>query len=241
MRDPYLYQDVDVLENKLGIKDENELNDIERDITASQLMQIDSVKGNFDYEHYKSIHKFVFGDIFDWAGKERSVEIHKGEDVLGGMSVRYTYPTEIAKNAKKHFATLNKTNWADMPIETRAEQYAKTISALWQTHPFREGNTRTTITFACQFADAHGFPMDRQIFAEHAKYTRNALVMASIGEYSEYEHLTKIFKDSMTRGVEKQKTITAGIDNKNSTRYNTVIDMTVPENDNGVNDNSYEI
>lgn len=240
MRDPYLYKDVDVLENKLGIKDENELNDIERNITASKLMRIDTVKGDFDYDHYKNIHKFIFGDIFEWAGKERSVEVHKSEAVLNGMSVRYTYPTDITKTTKKHLNTLNKTDWANMSVDDRAEQYAKTIAALWQTHPFREGNTRTTITFACQFADAHGFPMDRHIFAERSKYTRDALVMASIGEYSEIGYLSKIFKDSMIRGAEKQKSMAASINNKNNTRYDTAINMAVPETEN-ITDNSYEI
>lgn len=204
MRDPYLYKDVDVLKNKFDIKDEETLNKLERDITISNLADIDTVTGNFDYEHYKNIHKFIFGDIYDWAGTEREIEMHKGEQVLGGMSVQYTYPTEIKKTAEKCLKDMNSRDWLSMPLDKRAEQFAVDVSALWKTHPFREGNTRTTITFACQFADAHGFPMDRQIFADNSKYTRNALVLASIQPYSEYEHLTKIFKDSMERGAEKQ-------------------------------------
>ena len=39
-----------------------------------------------------------------------------------------------------------------------------------------EGNTRTTIRFCCQFADEHGFPIDRQLFVENGHFVRTALV-----------------------------------------------------------------
>lgn len=197
MCDPYLYKDVDVLKNKYNIRDGAKLDELIRNVTAIRMMAIDTVRGDFNYNHYMSIHKFVFGDIFEWAGGEREIEIHKCENVLGGMSVQYTYPSEIGKEAKKCIAKLNKTDWTKLSADQISERFAKDIAALWQTHPFREGNTRTTIAYACLFADAHGFDMDRQVFAENPKYVRDALVLASIGEYSEYEYLTRIFKKSM--------------------------------------------
>ena len=197
MRDPYLYDDVDVLKNKLNIKDEKELDEIERDITVVRLADIEKVSGNFDFEHLKKIHKHIFGDIYDWAGKEREIDMRKSEEILGGPSVTYAYPTEIKELADAAFEKLNNTKWTELPVDDRAEQYAKNIAEIWQVHPFREGNTRTTIAFACEYANAHGFPMNKQLFAENPRFTRNALVMASIGKYSEFQHLTQIFKDSM--------------------------------------------
>lgn len=205
MRDPYLYDNIDVLKNKLDIKDANELDAIERDITAAKLMDVDDIKGDFDFQRCKNIHEHIFGDIYDWAGKERTIPVQKSERVLNGLSVEYTQPGKIEKEAEKCISKMNSTDWKSLSLDQRANQYAKDVAALWQIHPFREGNTRTTMTFACQFADAHGFPMDRQLLSEHAGYTRNALVMASIGEYSETEHLAKIFKDSMERGAEQQR------------------------------------
>lgn len=199
MHDPYLYEDVDVLRNKLNIKNQKELDEIERDVTVMKLIDVKNVKGNFDFEHLRKIHEHVFGDIYDWAGKEREIDMRKSEEILGGPSVTYAYPTEIKKLANVAFKKLNNTKWTEIPIDERAEQYAKNIAEIWQIHPFREGNTRTTIAFACEFANAHGFPMDKQLFAENPGFTRNALVMASIGQYSEYQHLTRIFKDSMER------------------------------------------
>jgi hypothetical protein len=56
----------------------------------------------------------------------------------------------------------------------------------------------------CQFAEEHEMAIDRTLFAEHASYTRNALVMAS-AIYPDYagfqntDYLDKIVGDSLKR------------------------------------------
>lgn len=64
-------------------------------------------------------------------------------------------------------------------------EFTRNIADLWQVHPFREGNTRTTMTFATHFADRNGYPLDKQLFGENAGYVRNELVKASDGKYAE--------------------------------------------------------
>jgi cell filamentation protein len=95
---------------------------------------------------------------------------------------------------------LNKTDWTSLGVHETAEIFTKLIAALWQSHPFREGNTRTVITFATQFAEAHGFRMDKTLLKDSAAYVRDALVKASDGQYSEYEYLIRIFEDAIRRG-----------------------------------------
>lgn len=203
MKDPYLYDNCNVLRNKLNIKDSAELDAAERDLTSIALTTVGDIKGNFDYDHYKRIHEHIFGNVYDWAGKERSIPIAKAEKVLDGMSVEYTVPRDIKKEATACINKLNATDWKTLDINERADRYAENIAALWKTHPFREGNTRTAITFACEYANAHGFSMNKQIFAKNSAYTRNALVMASLGEYADTSYLSRIFKDSMTLSEEK--------------------------------------
>lgn len=41
------------------------------------------------------------------------------------------------------------------------------------------------------------FKIDSEFIGKHAKYFRNALVLSCIGEYSEYNHLEEILKDSI--------------------------------------------
>jgi len=53
------------------------------------------------------------------------------------------------------------------------------LTAIWKIHPFREGNTRTTICFFCDFAESKGFPLNRELFKDNSLYFRRALVAAS--------------------------------------------------------------
>ena len=74
--------------------------------------------------------------------------------------------------------------------------------SLWKVHPFREGNTRTTITFFCQYADAIGLKINRELFEKNSRYVRMALVaynayFADGSNFSKREYLEKIVYDAM--------------------------------------------
>lgn len=239
MRDPYILENSDVLSNRLSIRDKETLDAFERDITAGKIAQISRVKGSFDYEHYARMHEFIFGDIYEWAGKERTIPIEKSERVLDGMSVTYSQPKNIRKDAEKVLTSLNKVDWSALPNNKKAEKFATNIAALWQTHPFREGNTRTAITFACEFADAHGFSMDRKVLTENPAHVRDSLVMASLGEYAEPEYLTKIFNKAIENGTKdcSKNIATEYCKAPDSSRYDAVIaDTSIPQSCNSKDD-----
>jgi cell filamentation protein len=202
MRDPYLYDDVPVLKNLLGIKDAKILEQAEADITSVRLLVVDGAVQlmTFDLPHLLVIHKHIFGDIYEWAGKIRIIPIAKGERVLGGDTVRYSHSDNIESDCISVLKKLNKINWLSFGLRETSEVFVKHIAALWQVHPFREGNTRTVITFATQFAETHGFRMDKTLLKDSAAYVRDALVKASDGQYSEYDYLIKIFEDAIRRG-----------------------------------------
>jgi cell filamentation protein len=202
MRDSYLFEDVDVMRNLLGIREASDLERAEADITYSAIADVDGAVAAlpFDLTRLLAIHKHIFGDIFDWAGMPRSVQITKGERVLGGDTVRYSYPNNIERDAKTVLHELEATDWSSLDVHEIAMAFAKHIATLWQVHIFREGNTRTTITFATQFAEVHGFRMDKTLLKDSASYVRDALVKASDGQYSEYDYLVKIFEDAILRG-----------------------------------------
>lgn len=78
------------------------------------------------------------------------------------------------------------------------------MAELWKVHPFREGNTRTIITFCCHYAEKEGFPIDTDLLKDNSDYVRNALVAASavfhdLGDKSNPEYLVRIIKDAMER------------------------------------------
>ncbi|MBR6399916.1 MAG: Fic family protein [Firmicutes bacterium] len=202
MKDIYMYDDAEVLKNKLGIKNEDELNKAEGDITCIRLLDIDiKISGSlFDYARLKAIHKYIFGDIYDWAGKERAVPVVKGERVLGGDTVRYSLPGCIEKDAENAIAELNAVKWDELSIDETASIFSVQLAALWQVHPFREGNTRAIVTFATQFAEHHGFKMNKALLRDNAEYVRDSLVKASDGPYSDYQYLRRIIRDSIEKG-----------------------------------------
>ena len=100
----------------------------------------------------------------------------------------------------KVIAKLNEIDWTSLSIDETAELFSKLIAELWQVHPFREGNTRSVVIFATQFASAHSFTMDKILLKESAAYVRDAFVKACDGQYSEYQYLIKVFKNAIIRG-----------------------------------------
>ena len=69
-------------------------------------------------------------------------------------------------------------------------------AAIWQTHPFREGNTRSVVAFSVLLASKLGVKLDYELFASHAAYVRNALVWCTQGIYSIYDYLERIYFDA---------------------------------------------
>ena len=69
-------------------------------------------------------------------------------------------------------------------------------AAIWQTHPFREGNTRSVVAFSVLLSAKLGVKLDYELFASHAAYVRNALVWCTQGIYSFYDYLERIYFDA---------------------------------------------
>lgn len=150
------YEGTTCLINKLNIRDENQLNVIEADITLAKisLLQQNPINGNFDFEHYKAIHKFIFEDLYDWAGIPRTVNIFK-------KGTSFVKAENIEEIAKACFERLKKLNYfrgtnLDAFINNITDFYCVTNNL----HPFREGNGRTQRVFLSQLALYAGYEID---------------------------------------------------------------------------------
>jgi len=210
MRDPYLYDDVDILKNRGNIKDHDLLSRAEADITNLSMLAVYNQSYKvFDTRTLQEIHSDIFGQIYDWAGEFRTIQIAKYEDVLGGDTVRYTFPKQIKKELDvimKEVKKLNRTGSNDKEVVFRLERIMATI---WRIHPFREGNTRTCIVFAVLLAKHIGFEVNHELFKTHSAYLRNALVWASQGIYSKHEYLERIFTDAILGDSLNEEDVTA--------------------------------
>ena len=128
---------------------------------------------------YKNIHKYLFKDIYDFAGQYREVNITKNEPILNGDTVNYL-PYHLLEDAIKHdFNKEKEFDYSTLTMYEKIEHIAKFTSNIWQAHPFREGNTRTTAVLMEKYLRSMGFNINNDLFKENSVYFRNALVRSN--------------------------------------------------------------
>ena len=134
---PYCYPGSSVLKNRLGLRDQAELDAFEALITA-QRGEEPLPRGGFRLRHYRAIHHHLFQDVFEWAGKCRTVRIAKG----GSM---FCYPECIEGEMREavHKSCAPDDFLRNLPAREFARLSADFLAELNAIHPFREGNGRT--------------------------------------------------------------------------------------------------
>ena len=150
------YKGTTCLINKLDIQDEKQLDIVESQITVAKIsmLQQNPIDGNFDFEHYKAIHKFIFEDLYDWAGIPRVVDISK----KGTLFVAAKNINEIATAC---FELLKNHNYfKDLDTDNFVEKITDFYCVTNNLHPFREGNGRTQRVFLSQLALNAGYEMN---------------------------------------------------------------------------------
>lgn len=213
MKDPYTYDGTNVLINKAGIRNQEKLDEYET--TMVQLAFINLMKTDFVintvFDIY-TIHKLLFQEVYEWAGKKRTINIYKNEPVLDGLSVSYTDHDYINEDLKRVDKELLSIKWESLNSEEKIKNIVRITADIWRAHAFREGNTRTVSVFLYYLTKKIGMKLNTSFIEHNAKFFRNALVMASIDEYSEYQYLEGFLVDAIatrtnTYDIEKYKLI----------------------------------
>lgn len=214
MQDPYLYPGTKVLKNLKGIKEEDELKKMEADYAILRLAELVSYKDDWEmsYGGLCGLHHYIFKDIYEWAGVQRKINIEKEEIVLGGLSVEYSDVFDIEKDAVRIIKRADDTDWNRISNEQQVQRFAELMADLWKVHPYREGNTRTIVTFCCMYIESKNVYIDSNLFKDNANYTRDALVAANaifhdIGDKRKPEYLLKIVEDALNRGRKMRDTV----------------------------------
>lgn len=191
LNDPYVY-DNGTLINKLNIKDEKILKKAERKYTKIRERET-LPKGNFDYAHLKAIHYHLFQDVYDWAGKERTVNIAKND--LFCLNYRIESETNKTLDKLEQDDFLKGIFDKDIFIKKFTSYFAD-INAY---HPFREGNGRTTRAFFSHLAKEAGYRLDFAKLNINNKEWISASIESFNGNNSKLENIisnitTKTFK-----------------------------------------------
>ena len=199
MKDPYVYENTNILINLADIKVQKDLDDYET--TMAKLAIVDLLSNPINLKTTVDIfliHKKLFQDVYAWAGEPRTINIYKEEAVLDGLSVTYSDYRYIKKDLDSIQKEIDFYDWKNKTKKEIVSKIAIVIAKIWQVHAFREGITRTICLFLYFFMKKYGLKVNIDFIGKHSKYFRNALVLASIGQYSEYEHLESILMDCIS-------------------------------------------
>jgi len=176
--DTYCYPGTDVLRNKAEITNAQDLDAYEGELSTLRSIEIleNPVAGQFDSAHLQCIHLALFQDVYDWAGKIRTVDISRGNSRFA--NVRF-----IESAANDIFNKLARENWlkgldADA-LSKRLAHYLSEINAL---HPFREGNGRVQRIFISQLSQSADYQLDYSDLEQEQIY--RAMELAFNGDES---------------------------------------------------------
>ena len=185
------YPGSDVLINKYNIHDKELLDKFEIQKVFAKLLGLNvkpaRIAYTYDVEHLINVHKYLLGDIYEWAGTFRTENLYKSERVLSGGSAEYADYHEIETRLEQLLQEYEDVDW--MKIAKRGEVVSEFLLALWSIHPFREGNTRTCITFLWHYLKGKGIDFQVALLRNNPMYVRDALVMAN---YDQKEYLRRI-------------------------------------------------
>lgn len=182
----------DVLRNRLGLRRHSELHPEEYRRTSHRILEIRmglGPSGSFDADHLKAIHRYIFQDVYEWAGHmrhERPVVDGARVEPIGSMrkgSTTFLPGSHIDMGLNEAFRPIRNP---DVLKNSTPEQFAaiagKVLNELNYVHPFREGNGRTQEAFLSELGRHYGHNVDLSVI------TRARMVSASIAGTQDPDH-----------------------------------------------------
>lgn len=178
--DPLCYPGTSILVNNEGLRDQTDLNDFEFVMFLSRATE-PLPEGDMGFPHYCAIHHHLFQDVYEWAGKPRTIRVGKGRNW-------FCYPEHIEKQANSLFAWLaDHNNMMELSAPEFAAGAAHFMGELNAIHPFREGNGRTQLSFLKLVVSNAGFPFDDAVL--EPTRTLDAMIASFSGDLAPLEAL----------------------------------------------------
>lgn len=204
------YEDIELALNKYyELTADKDLENKEADFSATRIAEFLEIGGfKFAPIQLKAIHKFLFQDVFDHAGKFREYNIMKEEAILNNKSVKYADFRMLDETLYYDFEEEKDFSYDNLSTEKMIKHISRFISNVWQIHPFYEGNTRTIAVFTIQYLEQKGIEVTNDMFKEHSKYFRDALVRANYSDIKnniseELTTLNRFFDNLINNGKHK--------------------------------------
>lgn len=207
LQSSYCYPDSNVLVNKIDCHDNDTLQQYEAAISTYclTLLHTKAPIGNFDVNHYLAIHRFLFGEIYPFAGKFRMENISKSNLPYYDSVTPFCRPEFIHmcldENLKKLHAASKKWQSREEMIKDLAYYYSE-INVI---HPFREGNGRTQREFFRELVAACKLPycIDYSKVEDKNLLIKGSIISALTGKCE----LIEAFFDSCIVELELKKSV----------------------------------
>lgn len=152
----YCYKDSHVLKNRYSIHDADKLKQTEQDIVTlkQQYLMERPIMGRFTPTHLSNIHRFLFGDVYSFAGHYRLETIKKGDTTFLGVN-------DIPKKLSILLSNLKDEQFLSaLTYDAYIDRLAYYIAELNYIHPFREGNGRATREFFRLLIEHNGYSIN---------------------------------------------------------------------------------
>ncbi|MGL5749726.1 MAG: Fic family protein [Paraclostridium sp.] len=175
------------LKNYYSKQDKNSINysEMECDLVSTRIAKLLEDRAFvFSPIQLKSIHRKLFSELLlderdNSIGEYRKYNISKKEPVLNGDTVIYGEYSTIDEFLKYDFENESSKNYSEMSLDKQIKSLARFTSAIWQIHPFIEGNTRTVAVFIQKYLLSMGYIVNNDLFRENSMYFRNSLVASN--------------------------------------------------------------
>ncbi|MBW8832652.1 MAG: Fic family protein [Burkholderiales bacterium] len=159
---PYVDLATGTHHNKLGITDRAQLREVEYRVTDVRIaeLRLQPIEGNFDLDHLRKIHRHIFGDLYEWAGKERTRNFSKPDPLEPWWKSVFARHEHIPLIAGVVADDLRE--WKNLK-GLGSDDFATKLAAIYikvnHMHPFPEGNGRSTQTYMSQLAREAGYSL----------------------------------------------------------------------------------
>lgn len=162
----------------------------ECDLVSARIVELlENNTFELSVDFIKYVHEYLFKDIYEFNGQFRKVDITKFEPILNGDTVSYSSYETIEDSLKYDIMLEKNKNYNEMNIVDIINSITNFSSSIWQVHPFREGNTRTTTVFIIKYLRSLNYNVNNELFKEKSVYFRNALVRSNY--FNNYLNINK--------------------------------------------------
>lgn len=189
-----------VLRNRLGIRSVRQMarRESENLLAATQrLIDETGPEQRFTASDICRIHKLWLGEIYDWAGQYRNVNVTKGDFMFAAANQVPRLMRELESGVLREFTPCR---FGTVEGQTRA--LAIVHAELILIHPFREGNGRCARLLAMLMGLQAGLPaLDFSVIRGDEKRRYIAAVQAAVGH--DYRAMTAVFRGIVRRTLKQ--------------------------------------